>query len=87
MVCVCVCVGVLLSRPLRVTSLFSLSPPIVAMHLFGLNWQMQETEGYTFENGQGKSDTTPNTITALSADNGKEARTHKHRPTHWALCA
>uniref|UniRef100_A0A8C7NSL3 Teneurin-3 n=1 Tax=Oncorhynchus mykiss TaxID=8022 RepID=A0A8C7NSL3_ONCMY len=43
----------------------------IAMHLFGLNWQMQETEGYTFENGQGKSDTTPNTITALSADNGK----------------
>ncbi|XP_055771748.1 teneurin-3-like isoform X1 [Salvelinus fontinalis] len=41
------------------------------MHLFGLNWQLQETEGYTFENGQGKSDTTPNTITALSADNGK----------------
>uniref|UniRef100_A0A8C7GX91 Teneurin-3 n=1 Tax=Oncorhynchus kisutch TaxID=8019 RepID=A0A8C7GX91_ONCKI len=53
-------------------TVFSLSlPPIVAMHLFGLNWQMQETEGYTFENGQGKSDTTPNTITALSADNGK----------------
>uniref|UniRef100_A0A8C7MFE1 Teneurin-3 n=1 Tax=Oncorhynchus kisutch TaxID=8019 RepID=A0A8C7MFE1_ONCKI len=52
-------------------TVFSLSlPPIVAMHLFGLNWQMQETEGYTFENGQGKSDTTPNTITALSADNG-----------------
>ncbi|XP_071263479.1 teneurin-3 isoform X4 [Salvelinus alpinus] len=43
----------------------------IAMHLFGLNWQLQETEGHTFENGQGKSDTTPNTITALSADNGK----------------
>uniref|UniRef100_A0A8C7E0S0 Teneurin-3 n=1 Tax=Oncorhynchus kisutch TaxID=8019 RepID=A0A8C7E0S0_ONCKI len=42
----------------------------IAMHLFGLNWQMQETEGYGFENGQGRSDTTPNTITALSADNG-----------------
>uniref|UniRef100_A0A4W5NVC2 Teneurin-3 n=1 Tax=Hucho hucho TaxID=62062 RepID=A0A4W5NVC2_9TELE len=53
----------------------------IAMHLFGLNWQLQETEGYAFENGQGKSDTTPNTITALSADNGKEARTHTHRPT------
>uniref|UniRef100_A0A673YB44 Teneurin-3 n=1 Tax=Salmo trutta TaxID=8032 RepID=A0A673YB44_SALTR len=51
-------------------SFFSLSPPIIAMHLFGLNWQLQETEGYTFENGLGKSDTTPNTITALSADNG-----------------
>uniref|UniRef100_A0A673YB77 Teneurin-3 n=1 Tax=Salmo trutta TaxID=8032 RepID=A0A673YB77_SALTR len=62
-------------------SFFSLSPPIIAMHLFGLNWQLQETEGYTFENGLGKSDTTPNTITALSADNGKEARTNTHTPT------
>uniref|UniRef100_A0A6Q2WWC8 Teneurin-3 n=1 Tax=Esox lucius TaxID=8010 RepID=A0A6Q2WWC8_ESOLU len=43
----------------------------IAMHLFGLNWQLQETDGYTFENGQGKSDTTPNTVTALAADNGK----------------
>uniref|UniRef100_A0A8C2GJE7 Teneurin-3 n=1 Tax=Cyprinus carpio TaxID=7962 RepID=A0A8C2GJE7_CYPCA len=28
----------------------------IAMHLFGLNWQLQETEGYAFENGQVKSD-------------------------------
>ncbi|XP_031415980.1 teneurin-3 isoform X6 [Clupea harengus] len=44
----------------------------IAMHLFGLNWQLQETEGYAFENGQVKSDTTPtNSVTALSADSGK----------------
>uniref|UniRef100_A0A8C2FVU6 Teneurin-3 n=1 Tax=Cyprinus carpio TaxID=7962 RepID=A0A8C2FVU6_CYPCA len=30
----------------------------IAMHLFGLNWQLQETEGYAFENGQVKSDAT-----------------------------
>ncbi|XP_076852039.1 teneurin-3-like, partial [Brachyhypopomus gauderio] len=41
----------------------------VAMHLFGLNWQLQEAEGYAFENGQVKTDTTPsNTVPALSAD-------------------
>uniref|UniRef100_A0AAY4A9Q0 Teneurin-3 n=1 Tax=Denticeps clupeoides TaxID=299321 RepID=A0AAY4A9Q0_9TELE len=39
----------------------------IAMHLFGLNWQLQEAEGYAFENGQVKPVTTPtNTITALS---------------------
>uniref|UniRef100_A0AAY5ER53 Teneurin-3 n=1 Tax=Electrophorus electricus TaxID=8005 RepID=A0AAY5ER53_ELEEL len=44
----------------------------VAIHLFGLNWQLQETEGYAFENGQVKSDTTPsNAVTSLSADHGK----------------
>ncbi|XP_028832891.1 teneurin-3 isoform X7 [Denticeps clupeoides] len=44
----------------------------IAMHLFGLNWQLQEAEGYAFENGQVKPVTTPtNTITALSADGGK----------------
>ncbi|KAG9347020.1 hypothetical protein JZ751_005947 [Albula glossodonta] len=44
----------------------------IAMHLFGLNWQLQETENYTFENGQVKSDATPtNAVTLLSADNGK----------------
>ncbi|KAJ8407439.1 hypothetical protein AAFF_G00272960 [Aldrovandia affinis] len=45
----------------------------IAMHLFGLNWQLQEAENYTFENGQVKSEATPtNTVTALSADNGKQ---------------
>ncbi|XP_059407328.1 teneurin-3-like [Carassius carassius] len=44
----------------------------IAMHLFGLNWQLQETEGYAFENGQVKSDTTAaNTVTALSTENSK----------------
>ncbi|XP_078138884.1 teneurin-3 isoform X1 [Centroberyx gerrardi] len=47
----------------------------IAMHLFGLNWQLQESEGYgAFENGGGGvgvgRDTTPNTI-MVSTDNGK----------------
>ncbi|XP_070769257.1 teneurin-3 isoform X7 [Enoplosus armatus] len=42
----------------------------IAMHLFGLNWQLQESEGYgAFENGAGR-DTTPNTF-MVSTDNGK----------------
>ncbi|KAI9536100.1 Teneurin-3 [Dissostichus eleginoides] len=41
------------------------------MHLFGLNWQLQESEGYgAFENGGGGRDTTPNTF-MVSTDNGK----------------
>ncbi|XP_041115150.1 teneurin-3-like isoform X17 [Polyodon spathula] len=44
----------------------------IAMNLFGLNWQLKETENYTFENGQVKSVATPtNAITVLSGDNGK----------------
>nr|XP_006630027.1 PREDICTED: teneurin-3 isoform X14 [Lepisosteus oculatus] len=44
----------------------------IAMHLFGLNWQLQDTENYTFENGQMKSDATPtNAVTVLTSDNGK----------------
>ncbi|XP_014902034.1 teneurin-3 isoform X3 [Poecilia latipinna] len=43
----------------------------IAMHLFGLNWQLQESESYgAFENGGGGRDTTPNTF-VLSTDNGK----------------
>ncbi|KAI7811292.1 odd oz/ten-m3, partial [Triplophysa rosa] len=38
------------------------------MHLFGLNWQLQETEGYSFENGQVKA-TASNAVTALSTEN------------------
>uniref|UniRef100_A0A8D3CVH4 Teneurin transmembrane protein 3 n=1 Tax=Scophthalmus maximus TaxID=52904 RepID=A0A8D3CVH4_SCOMX len=42
------------------------SSPILlspAMHLLGLNWQLQESEGYgAFENGGGGRDTTPNTF-------------------------
>uniref|UniRef100_A0A3B5M046 Uncharacterized protein n=1 Tax=Xiphophorus couchianus TaxID=32473 RepID=A0A3B5M046_9TELE len=42
-----------------------------SMHLFGLNWQLQESESYgAFENGGGGRDTTPNTF-VLSTDNGK----------------
>ncbi|XP_037109860.1 teneurin-3 isoform X5 [Syngnathus acus] len=43
----------------------------IAMHLFGLNWQLQESEGYgAFENeGVGRG-TTPNTF-MISTDNGK----------------
>uniref|UniRef100_A0A671XBZ9 Teneurin transmembrane protein 3 n=1 Tax=Sparus aurata TaxID=8175 RepID=A0A671XBZ9_SPAAU len=42
-----------------------------SMHLFGLNWQLQESEGYgAFENGGGGRDTTPNTF-MVSTDNGK----------------
>lgn len=49
--------------------LFLLLSP--AMHLFGLNWQLQESEGYgAFENGGGGRDTTPNTF-MVSTDNGK----------------
>ncbi|AWP06347.1 putative teneurin-3 [Scophthalmus maximus] len=43
----------------------------IAMHLLGLNWQLQESEGYgAFENGGGGRDTTPNTF-MVSTDNGK----------------
>uniref|UniRef100_A0A672Q957 Teneurin-3 n=1 Tax=Sinocyclocheilus grahami TaxID=75366 RepID=A0A672Q957_SINGR len=50
----------------------------IAMHLFGLNWQLQETEGYAFENGQVKSDATAtNAVTALSTENSK-GQTHTH---------
>lgn len=60
--------------------LFSLThslPPIFlrlspVMHLFGLNWQLQESESYgAFENGGGVGrDTTPNTF-MVSTDNGE----------------
>jgi len=53
-----------------------------AMHLFGLNWQLQETEGYAFENGQVKSDATAtNAVTALSTENSK-GQTHTYPLTH-----
>lgn len=51
---------------------FSHFPPLAAaMHLFGLNWQLQESEGYgAFENGGVGRDTTPNTF-IVSTDNGE----------------
>eukprot|EP00066_Takifugu_rubripes_P021376 XP_011610642.1 PREDICTED: teneurin-3-like [Takifugu rubripes] len=43
----------------------------IAMHLFGLNWQLQDHESYgPFENGGGARDTTPNTF-VVSTDNSK----------------
>lgn len=42
------------------------------MHLFGLNWQLQQTENDTFENGKVNSDTMPtNTVSLPSGDSGK----------------
>lgn len=47
------------------------SPSSTAMHLFGLNWQLQENESYgAFENGGGGRDTTPNPF-MVSTDNGE----------------
>lgn len=45
-----------------------------AMHLFGLNWQLQEAESQpAFENGGGKAvPTQPSLVTALSAESGKD---------------
>ncbi|XP_069055316.1 teneurin-3 isoform X5 [Pleurodeles waltl] len=45
----------------------------IAMHLFGLNWQLQQTENDTFENGKVNSDIIPtNTFSSPSGDNGKQ---------------
>lgn len=45
-------------------------PP--AMHLFGLNWQLQQTENDTFENGKVNSDTLPtHPVTVPAGDSGK----------------
>lgn len=42
------------------------------MHLFGLNWQLQQTENDTFENGKVNSDTVPtHTVSLPSGENGK----------------
>lgn len=55
------------------------------MHLFGLNWQLQETEGYAFENGQVKSDATAsNAVTALSTENSK-GQMHTHTLMHGCI--
>lgn len=55
------------SRPLNNVCFL---PP--AMHLFGLNWQLQQTENDTFENGKVNSDAMPtNTVSLPSGDNGK----------------
>ncbi|OXB57759.1 hypothetical protein ASZ78_006549 [Callipepla squamata] len=42
------------------------------MHLFGLNWQLQQTENDTFENGKVNSDTVPtHPVTVPAGENGK----------------
>lgn len=42
------------------------------MHLFGLNWQLQQTENDTFENGKVNADAVPTHTVALPAgDSGK----------------
>lgn len=42
------------------------------MHLFGLNWQLQQTENDTFENGKVNSDTVPtHPVTVPAGDSGK----------------
>ncbi|KAG8508352.1 Teneurin-3 [Galemys pyrenaicus] len=49
--------------------------PLNTMHLFGLNWQLQQSENDTFENGKVNSDTMPtNTVSLPSGDNGKGTR-------------
>uniref|UniRef100_A0A672SRM7 Teneurin transmembrane protein 3 n=1 Tax=Sinocyclocheilus grahami TaxID=75366 RepID=A0A672SRM7_SINGR len=58
----------------------------IAMHLFGLNWQLQETEGYAFENGQVKSDATAtnnNTIDTGEVDVGRRAVQDVPPGTFW----
>lgn len=42
------------------------------MHLFGLNWHLQQTENDTFENGKVNADLMPtHTVSLPSGDNGK----------------
>ncbi|XP_075053488.1 teneurin-3 isoform X12 [Mixophyes fleayi] len=44
----------------------------IAMHLFGLNWQLQQTENDTFENGKANSEVVPtHTVYVPAGDNGK----------------
>uniref|UniRef100_A0A4W3H5K4 Teneurin transmembrane protein 3 n=1 Tax=Callorhinchus milii TaxID=7868 RepID=A0A4W3H5K4_CALMI len=55
----------------------------IAMNLFGLNWQLQQTGGYTFENGKVKAETSPtNPVTSLSVlSNGKGGLTYQENNT------
>lgn len=53
-----------------------------AMHLFGLNWQLQQTENDTFENGKVNSEVVPtHTVYVPAGDNGK-----KLQPTFNTVC-
>ncbi|XP_021439786.2 teneurin-3-like isoform X2 [Oncorhynchus mykiss] len=51
----------------------------IAMHFFGLNWQLQETENQpAFENGEVKAlPTQPSILTVLSADYGRNGAAHQ----------
>ncbi|XP_067838635.1 teneurin-3 isoform X6 [Heptranchias perlo] len=54
----------------------------IAMHLLGLNWQLQQIENYTFENGKVKTETSPtNAATSTSGDNGKFGITYQENNT------
>lgn len=54
------------------------------MHLFGLNWQLQESEGYgAFENGGVGRDTTPNTF-IVSTDNGESLLKKQSQKNYFA---
>ena len=59
-----------LSLWLRASNKLYPLPP--AMHLFGLNWQLQQTENDTFENGKVNSNTVPtHPVTVPAGENGK----------------
>ncbi|XP_078252785.1 teneurin-3-like isoform X2 [Rhinoraja longicauda] len=54
----------------------------IAMHLLGLNWQLQHVDNYTFENGKVKTETSPtNVVTSTSADGGKFGFPHQENNT------
>ncbi|XP_062905513.1 teneurin-3 isoform X7 [Mobula hypostoma] len=54
----------------------------IAMHLLGLNWQLQQIDNYTFENGKVKTETSPtNVLTATSGDGGKFGFPHQENNT------
>uniref|UniRef100_A0A8C4QZ87 EGF-like domain-containing protein n=1 Tax=Eptatretus burgeri TaxID=7764 RepID=A0A8C4QZ87_EPTBU len=44
---------------------------VKAMHLFGLNWQLQYTEGHGYENGGGKAKIPPISAGSRSLDSGE----------------
>lgn len=81
-VCLCLCVWACVNAFARVRTNLPACSFFAAMHLFGLNWQLQETESYAFENGQVKSDAAPTNTVAVISDNG-EAKTR----TWFFFCA
>ncbi|XP_060691053.1 teneurin-3 isoform X2 [Hemiscyllium ocellatum] len=54
----------------------------IAMHLLGLNWQLQQVENYMFENGKVKTESSPtNAVTSTSGDSGKLGITYQENNT------